>query len=55
MSLDLSGNQLTSVPMELGGLVNLKELAMQKNPELTSVPAEWAEAGTYNRPFLSSN
>jgi hypothetical protein len=38
--LDLSGNQLTSVPAELGNLAALKQLHLTGNPKLTSLHAE---------------
>ena len=37
--LDLSGNQLTSVPAEIGQLTSLRELYLSGN-QLTSLPAE---------------
>ena len=37
--LDLSGNQLTSVPAEIGQLTSLEELGLGGN-QLTSLPAE---------------
>ena len=44
-TLAIGENQLTSVPAELGRLTALKLLIINKNPQLTSVPAEWEEGG----------
>ena len=40
-SLDLSNNQLASLPPEIGSLVSLKTLTMDRN-KLTSLPSEFA-------------
>ena len=42
--LNLSSNQLTSVPAELGALDGLDGLGISGN-QLTSMPAEWEEDG----------
>ena len=42
MELDLGGNQLTSVPAEIGQLTSLRELVLFEN-QLTSLPAAIGE------------
>jgi leucine-rich repeat protein SHOC2 len=52
--LYLRGNQLTSVPAELGGLGALEVLDLYDN-KLTSVPAELGGLGAMKVLTLSSN
>jgi len=52
--LDLSGNQLTSVPKELGNLAALEQLAIGGN-QLTSVPAAFGRLTALKRLYLGDN
>ncbi|WP_448275888.1 leucine-rich repeat domain-containing protein [Nostoc sp. DSM 114160] len=44
--LDLSYNQLSSLPLEICRLSNLTELSVNNNPQLKSPPPEIVEQGT---------
>ena len=52
--MDLSDNQLTSVPTEIGQLTSLTDLYLYGN-QLTSVPAEIAQLSLLEQLWLSGN
>jgi internalin A len=52
--LDLSKNQLTSLPTEIGELKDLTELYLSRN-QLTSLPAEIAELKNLTKLYLLGN
>ena len=54
MELNLYGNQLTSVPEELGQLINLKGLSLVGN-QLTSIPKELGQLTNLAMLLLSGN
>ena len=52
--LDLGGNQLTSLPAEIGQLTSLTWLSLRRN-HLTSLPAEIGQLTSLETLDLSSN
>ena len=54
MSLTLEGNQLTSLPAEIGQLASLESLTLDHN-QLTSLPAEIGQLASLKHLYLGDN